>query len=118
MADDLYKLTNNKVPDITTAGPLKAGTVADVPTDFSFLRAGANVPQNLLDILRGGYNVITNAPQVGYAAGETLAGGAQAAARKSLGQMYSPEKVLEKMPVSRQEEMFRGFAAPYQSGII
>ena len=115
MADDLYKLTNNKVPDITTAGPLKAGTVADVPTDFSFLRAGANVPQNLLDILRGGYNVITNAPQVGYAAGETLAGGAQAAARKSLGQMYSPEKVLEKMPVSRQEEMFRAFAAPYQS---
>jgi len=115
MADDLYKLTNNKVPDVTTAGPLKAGAVADVPTDFSFLQAGANIPQNLLDILRGGYNVITNAPQVGYAAGETLAGGAQAAARKSLGQMYSPEKVLEKMPVSRQEEMFRSFAAPYQS---
>jgi hypothetical protein len=115
MAEDLYKLTQNKVPDITTSGPLKAGAVADVPTNFSFLQAGANVPQNLLDILRGGYNVITNAPQVGYAAGETLAGGAQAAARKSLGQMYSPEKVLEKMPVSRQEEMFRAFAAPYQS---
>lgn len=115
MAAELYKLQQNKVPDVTTAGPLKAGTVADVPTDFSFLQAGANIPQNLLDILRGGYNVITNAPQVGYAAGETFAGGAQTAARKSLEQMYSPEQVLTKMPVSRQEEMFRAFAAPYQS---
>jgi len=115
MADDLYKLTNNKVPDITTAGPLKAGTVADVPTDFSFLRAGANLPQNFFDILRGGYNVITSPIEVGIGAGETMYGGAAAAARKSLSQMYSPEKVLEKMPVSRQEEMFRAFASPYQS---
>lgn len=116
MADELYKLKNNKVPDVTTAGPLKAGAVADVPTNFSFLQAGANVPQNLLDILRGGYNVITDPLNVGYAAGETLAGGAQAAARKSLEQMYSPERVLGKMPVSKQEEMFKAFAAPYQSG--
>lgn len=115
MADDLYKLTNNKVPDITTAGPLKAGTVADVPTDFSFLRAGANLPQNFFDVLRSGYSIVTNPLEVGIGAGETMYGGAAAAARKSLEQMYSPEKVLEKMPASRQEEMFRGFAAPYQS---
>jgi len=115
MADDLYKLKNNKVPDITTAGPLKAGTVADVPTDFSFLRAGANLPQNFFDVLRSGYSIVTNPLEVGIGAGETMYGGAASAARKSLEQMYSPEKVLEKMPVSRQEEMFRGFAAPYQS---
>jgi len=115
MAEDLYKLTQNKVPDVTTSGPLKAGAVADVPTDFSFLQAGANVPQNLLDILRGAYGIVTNPLEVGIGVGETIAGGAQTAARKSLGQMYSPERVLEKMPVSRQEEMFRAFAAPYQS---
>lgn len=115
MAAELYKLQLNKVPDVTTAGPVKAGAVADVPTNFSVLQAGANIPQNLFDILRGGYNVITDPLNVGYGVGETIAGGAQTAARKSLEQMYSPEEVLRKMPVSRQEEMFRAFAAPYQS---
>jgi hypothetical protein len=115
MAEDLYKLTQNKVPDVTTSGPLKAGAVADVPTNFSFLQAGANIPQNFFDILRGAYGIVTNPLEVGIGVGETIAGGAQTAARKSLGQMYSPERVLEKMPVSRQEEMFRAFAAPYQS---
>jgi len=115
MAEDLYKLKQNKVPDVTKSGPLKAGAVADVPTNFSVLQAGANVFPNFLDILRGGYNVVTNPLAVGVGAGETLAGGAQTAARKSLEQIYSPEQVLAKMPVSRQEEMFRTFAAPYQS---
>ena len=115
MAEDLYKLKQNKVPDVTKSGPLKAGAVADVPTNFSVLQAGANVFPNFLDILRGGYNVVTNPLAVGVGAGETLAGGAQTAARKSLEQIYSPEQVLTKMPVSRQEEMFRTFAAPYQS---
>ena len=115
MAEDLYKLTQNKVPDVTTSGPLKAGAVADVPTNFSFLQAGANIPQNFFDILRSAYGIVTNPLEVGVGVGETIAGGAQTAARKSLGQMYSPERVLEKMPVSRQEEMFRAAAAPYQS---